>query len=130
LSTDPPRPSEGGIAEEAVAAAVEVLRPEDQETEASVQRQMDSLYRTDRWTAIAYVVALLVVLPFIVVAMWDFMPSTAVKLVLIGSALVLAVYNCASMLALIRNYSDDRDFIYRRDVAHQRLAKAARKAGR
>ena len=129
MSTDPSRPADGVIAEEAVAAAVEVLRPEDQETEASVQRQMDSLYKADRWTAIAYVVALLVVLPFIVVAMWDFMPSTEVKLVLIGAALVLALYNCASMLALIRNYSDDRDFIYRRDVAHQRLAKAARKAG-
>jgi archaellum biogenesis protein FlaJ (TadC family) len=130
VSSDPPHPAEGVAPEEAVAAAVEVLRPEDEATEASVQRQMDSLYTVDRWTAIAYVIALLVVLPFIVVAMWDFMPSTEVKVVLIGSALVLALYNCASMLALIRNYSDDRDFIYRRDVAHQRLAKAARKAGR
>ena len=129
MSTDPGRPPGAEITDEAVAAAVEVLRPEDRETEENVQRQMDGMYRNDRWTAIAFVAALLVVLPFIVIAMWSHMPDTATKVVLIGAALVLAIYNCASMLVLVRNYSADRDFIYRRDVAHLRLQRAARKAG-
>ena len=129
MSTDPARPPGGESASDAVAAAVEVLRPEDQETEAGVQRQMASMYKSDRWTAIAFVAALLVVLPFIVIAMWPHMPDTATKVVLIGAALVLAIYNCASMLVLVRNYSADRDFIYRRDVAHLELLRAARKAG-
>jgi hypothetical protein len=117
------------VPDDPLAAAVTALRPEDRETEAGVQREMDVMYGRDRKMAIAFVVALLVVLPFIVVAMWSHMPDTATKLVLIGSALVLAVYNCASMLVLIRNYNSDRDFIYRRDVAHLRLLRAARKAG-
>jgi hypothetical protein len=90
---------------------------------------MDAMYRRDRAMAIAFVAGLLVVLPFILVAMWDLMPDTATRVVLVASALVLAVYNCASMLVLVRNYSADRDFIYRRDVAHLRLLRAARKAG-
>ena len=128
VSTDSARPP-GGEIDEAVAAAVEVLRPEDQETEAGVQRQMDVMYHRDRRMAIGFVAALLVVLPFIVIAMWPHMPDTATKVVLIGAALVLAIYNCASMLVLVRNYHEDRDFIYRRDVAHLELLRAARKAG-
>ena len=129
MSTDPAGGSGGEPADGALAAAVTVLRPEDRETEEGVQREMDVMYKRDRWMAISYVVALLIVLPFILVAMWSYMPDTATKVVLIGSALVLAIYNCASMLVLIRNYSSDRDFIYRRDVAHLRLLRAARKAG-
>jgi uncharacterized membrane protein len=129
VSTEPTGRPGAQAPDEALAAAVEALRPEDRETEAGVQREMDKMFRVDRWMAIAYVVALLIVLPFILVAMWSHMPDTATKLVLVASALVLAVYNCASMLVLVRNYSSDRDFIYRRDVAHLRLLRAARKAG-
>lgn len=129
MSTD--RTSGEGIAPppEAIEAATEALRPQDRETEEGVLREMDAMYRRDRWMAIAFVVALLIVLPFILIAMWDLMPDTATKVALVGSALVLAVYNCASMLALVRNYSADRDFIYRRDIAHLRLLRAARKGG-
>jgi hypothetical protein len=130
LSTEPAGPpGGGGVDDDALAAAVTALRPEDRETEEGVQREMDVMYSRDRWTAIAYVVALLIVLPFVLIAMWSHMPDTATKLVLTAAAIVLAVYNCASMLVLIRNYSSDRDFIYRRDVAHLRLLRAARKAG-
>jgi hypothetical protein len=129
LSTDPTGPGGSAAPDDPLAAAVTALRPEDRETEAGVQREMDAMFKLDRKVAVAYVVALLVVLPFIIVAMWPHMPDTATKLVLIGTALVLAFYNTASMLVLIRNYSADRDFIYRRDVAHLRLLRAARKAG-
>jgi hypothetical protein len=129
VSTDPSSAAGEGPPVEAVQAATEALRPQDRETEEGVLREMDAMYRRDRAMAISFVVALLVVLPFIIVAMWGHMPDTATKLVLIGSALVLAIYNCASMLALVRNYSTDRDFIYRRDVAHLRLLRAARKGG-
>jgi hypothetical protein len=129
VSTDPTGRPGAAVPDDPLAAAVTALRPEDRETEAGVQREMDVMYGRDRKMAIAFVVALLVVLPFIVIAMWSHMPDTATKLVLIGSALVLAIYNSASMLVLIRNYSSDRDFIYRRDVAHLRLQRAARKAG-
>ena len=90
------------------------------------------MYGRDRRMAIVYVVALHVVLLFIIIAVWSYTPDTATKFVLIGSALVLAVYNVASMLALVRNYRADRDFVYRRDVAHlrERAALRAAKAGR
>jgi phosphatidylglycerophosphate synthase len=129
VSTDPSSAAGAGPPSDAVEVATAALRPHDRETEEGVRREMDAMYRRDRLMAIAFVVALLVVLPFILVAMWGQMPDTATKLVLVAAALVLALYNCASMLVLVRNYSADRDFIYRRDIAHLRLLRATRKGG-
>jgi len=51
-----------------------------------------------------------------------------VRVVLVVSCAIVLIYNVASMLALIRNYRRDRDFIYRRDVAHLRERAALRAA--
>jgi archaellum biogenesis protein FlaJ (TadC family) len=124
LSTD------GHIEEEAILAGEEVLRPQDRETERAVQEQMDTMYQRDRWMAIASVVAMLVVLPFVYIALLDNMPGTGTKVVLAASCVVLLVYNVASMLALVRNYRRDKDFIYRRDVAHLSELAVARRAAK
>jgi archaellum biogenesis protein FlaJ (TadC family) len=124
LSTD------GSIEEEAILAGEEVLRPQDRETEEAVQGQMDTMYQRDRWMAIASVVAMLVVLPFVYIALLENMPGTGTKVILAGSGLVLLVYNVASMVALVRNYRRDKDFIYRRDVAHLREVATARRAAK
>jgi archaellum biogenesis protein FlaJ (TadC family) len=118
------------ILEEAIAAGEEVLAPHDPATEASVRREMNAMFRRDRWMAIACVIALVIVLPFVYIALWNDMPGTATKVVLAASGVVLLVYNIASMVALVRNYARDRDFIYRRDVAHLRELKVARRASR
>jgi uncharacterized membrane protein len=124
LSTD------GHIEEEAILAGEEVLRPQDRETERAVQRQMDKMFQRDRWMAIISVVAMLVVLPYVYFALLDNMPGTATKVVLAASCVVLLVYNVASMLALVRNYRRDKDFIYRRDVAHLTELATARRAAK
>jgi hypothetical protein len=118
------------VEHEAIAAGAEVLNPHDPEVEGSIRRQMDAMYRRDRWMAVALVVVLLIVLPFVYIALWDNMPSTATKLVLAAAGAVLMVYNVASMLALVRNYKRDKDFIYRRDIAHLRELRVARRAAK
>jgi hypothetical protein len=120
---------EAEILAEAVHAAEEALNPEDEATEAGVRRQMDSLYVRDRWMSLAFVVALLVVLPFIVISMWS-IAAPGTRAVIIVAGAVVAIYNVASMLKLVRTYHEDRDFIYRRDVAHLRELRAARRLAR
>jgi archaellum biogenesis protein FlaJ (TadC family) len=124
LSIDP------DIEQEAILAGEEVLNPQDRAVERSIQEQMDTMYRRDRWMAITTVVAMLIVLPFVFVALLGNMPNTGTKVVLAASGLVLLVYNVASMLALVRNYRRDKDFIYRRDVAHLRELAVARRAAK
>jgi hypothetical protein len=113
----------------AIAAAEEVLHPHDRGVDAEVQRQMESMLSRDRIMAYGFVVAMLVVLPFILIAVWDNVPTTGIKVVLVAACAVVLLYNVASMVALVRNYRRDRDFIYRRDVAHLR-ERAALRAGR
>jgi hypothetical protein len=115
---------------DAILAGEEVLNPHDPAVERSIQAQMDTMYGRDRWMAIASVIALLVVLPFVFIALWGDMPGAGTKVVLAGSGVVLLIYNVVSMLALIRNYKRDKDFIYRRDVAHLRELQVARRAAK
>ena len=95
----------------------------------SSMEEMDALFRRDRLMAFAFVGGLVVILPFTIIAMWGVVPSDGARAVLIGAACILATYNIASMVKLVQGYDRDRDFIYRRDVAHQRELKAARRAG-
>jgi len=114
--------------EAAVAAGEETFNPHSRELEADVRRQMETMFKRDRLMALVFVVALLVVLPFLLIAVWGDVPSTGVRVVLVVSCAIVLIYNVASMLALIRNYRRDRDFIYRRDVAHLRERAALRAA--
>jgi uncharacterized membrane protein YqjE len=118
---------EAPLPAEVVAAAESVFEPHDDDAERGVRDQMHSLYQRDLAMATAFVVALLVVLPFMVIALWSVMPTAAVKALLVASAIVLLVYNVASMMYLVNNYRRDKDFIYRRDVAHLRELRVARR---
>jgi hypothetical protein len=119
-------PPDAAIEEIALAAGEEALHPHDAAGEERVRRQMEGMYTRDRAMAWAFIVALLVVVIFTFLALWNTMPSTGVRVVLLGAGGVLLLYNVASMVALIRNFADDRDFIYRRDVAHAREREALR----
>jgi hypothetical protein len=116
------------VLEEAIAAGEDVLDPHDEATEASVRREMRAMFLRDRWMAIACVLMLLIVLPFVYIALWNQMPSDATRIVLGIAGAVLLTYNIASMTVLVRNYRRDWDFIYRRDVAHLRELRVARRA--
>ena len=115
---------------EVVAAAESVFSPEDEAAEASVLAEMNAMYQRDRAMAGVFVVLLLIVVPFTVIALWRVMPDLATKALLVATSGVLLLYNVASMLALVRNYKRDKDFIYRRDVAHLRELKVARRLER
>jgi hypothetical protein len=119
-------PDAAAIEEIAIAAGEEALNPQDRATEERVRRQMNAMYTRDRAMAWAFIVALTVVMVFMFLALWSSMPSNGVRVVLLGAGAVLLVYNIAAMLRMIRNFTDDRDFVYRRDVAHARERAALR----
>jgi hypothetical protein len=121
--TEPPG---AAIDQIAIAAGEEALHPRDRAAEERVRRQMNAMYTRDRAMAWAFIVALSVVMVFMFLALWSAMPSGAVRVVLLGAGAVLLVYNVAAMLRMIRNFTDDRDFVYRRDVAHARERAALR----
>ncbi|MGH3261549.1 MAG: hypothetical protein ACRDNS_06095 [Trebonia sp.] len=117
---------EAELAAVALAAGEDVLHPHAEEAERGIQRQMATLYHRDLWMTGSFVVLLVIVLPFVFVAVWDDMPNTGTRVVLLVAGVFLLVYNLGSQLALLRNYRRDYDFIYRRDVAYLREQAVAR----
>jgi hypothetical protein len=74
------------------------------------------MHRRDTIVAWAFVVGLWFAVIFVALATWNLAPnSTARTLLMIGGAIVL-VFNTAAILAMLRHYREDRDFMYGLDI--------------
>ena len=74
------------------------------------------MHRRDTLVAWAFVIGLWFAVIFVALATWDLAPnSTARTLLLIGGAIVL-IFNTAAILAMLRHYREDRDFMYGLDI--------------
>ncbi len=84
----------------------------------SMDSRINSMARRDQVTAVVFVVLLWITLIFVYLAIRQVIPTAGASIVLLISLIVLGIFNTASMIALIRHYSEDKDFIYRRDILH------------
>lgn len=74
------------------------------------------MHRRDVLVAWAFVIGLWFAVIFVALATWDLAPSSGARnLLLIGGAIVL-VFNTAAILAMLRHYREDRDFMYGLDI--------------
>lgn len=74
------------------------------------------MHKRDVLVAWAFVVGLWFSVIFVAWATWDLAPSGAARnLLLIGGAIVL-LFNTAAILAMLRHYREDRDFMYGLDI--------------
>ncbi|MBA4325273.1 MAG: hypothetical protein C0426_09595 [Rhodobacter sp.] len=74
------------------------------------------MHRRDVLVAWAFVIGLWCAIIFVALATWNLAPnSTARMLLLIGGAVVL-IFNTAAILAMLRHYREDRDFMYGLDI--------------
>ena len=74
------------------------------------------MHRRDVQVAWAFVIGLWFCVIFVAYATWDLAPdSMARNLLLIGGAIVL-VFNTAAIIAMLRHYREDRDFMYGLDI--------------
>jgi len=74
------------------------------------------MHRRDVAVAWAFVAGLWISMIFVAWATWNLAPNgTARVVLLIGGAIVL-IYNTAAILAMLRHYREDRDFMYGLDI--------------
>jgi hypothetical protein len=74
------------------------------------------MHKRDVLVAWAFVVGLWFAVIFVAIATWNLAPnSTARTILLIGGSVVL-VFNTAAILAMLRHYREDRDFMYGIDI--------------
>ena len=102
----------------------------------SLGSRIDSMARRDQIVSAVFTVAMWVVLLFTYFAVRPSVPSAGVSVVLLVSLIVLGIFNTASMVAMLRSYAKDKDFIYREDILNldrnrqQKAKKSAAGGGR
>ncbi len=93
---------------------------------SDLNSQIEAMHRSDVRIAWAFVVGLWLAIIFVAWGTWGLAPSGAARVVLlIGGALVL-LFNTAAIMAMLRHYREDRDFMYGLDIKFLDAARAAK----
>ena len=94
---------------------------------ANLERRIGAMHRRDVWIAWVFVLGLWFALFFVAIATWDLAPNGLARLMLLGAGAVILLFNTAAILAMLRHYREDRDFMYGLDL---KFLDASRGTGR
>lgn len=83
-----------------------------------MRSRIDSMFSQDKIMAWIFVVLLWISIVFVYFAIIGFVEDGAMRIVLSIGALLLLIFNTASMLAMVRHYAEDKDHIYGLDIKH------------
>ena len=87
-------------------------------TDQSLRSRIDAMLSRDRAMAWIFVVLLWITIGFVYFATDHFITDGTLRAVLILGAVLILIFNTASMLAMIKHYKEDRDHIYGLDIKH------------
>jgi hypothetical protein len=84
----------------------------------SMQSRVDRMFARDRLWAWGFVIALWIVLAFVYFAVSGVIVDGTAKTVAAIAAILVGVFNTASIAAMISHYSHDKNAIYELDIRH------------
>ena len=83
---------------------------------ADLNQRIEALYQSDKRNAYILIALLWIVVLFVVIMSWPYIPDSGVRIVsLIGAAAVL-IFNTAAVMAMLKHYDEDKHFIYGMDI--------------
>lgn len=94
---------------------------------SDLNRRIMAMHRLDIIVAWAFVVGLWFTIIFVAIATWSLAPSSTARIVLLMGGAVVLLFNTAAILAMLRHYREDRDFMYGLDIKFLDAARAKRK---
>jgi hypothetical protein len=92
----------------------------------TLSARMERMFSHDRATAWVLVALLWLCIAFVYFAAARYVDDAGIRTALAIAALVLLVFNTASIAAMVRHYHQDRDHIYGLDLKHLDEARRAR----
>lgn len=93
---------------------------------SDLTQRIEAMHRSDKLIAWAFVIGLWLAMIFVAVATWSLAPTDAARTVLlIGGAIVL-IFNTAAIVAMLKHYREDRDFMYGLDIKFLDAARQAK----
>jgi hypothetical protein len=93
-----------------------------------IDGRITAMHRRDVKVAWAFVVGLWLAIIFVLWGTWAIAPDSGARSILIVGAAILLLFNTAAIMAMLRHYREDRDFMYGLDLKH--LDAARGQAGR
>lgn len=85
------------------------------------------MHRRDVTIAWAFVIGLWLAIGFVAMATWTLAPSPLARIVLLAGGAVILIFNTAAIMAMLRHYREDRDFMYGLDIRFLDEARAAKR---
>lgn len=85
---------------------------------ASLEQRIDRMHGRDRVGAMAFVVALWVVMLFVLFRIWPAINNAAIHALLVVFGALVLIFNTAGIIAMLRHYGEDKHFIYGLDLRH------------
>ena len=89
-----------------------------------INQRINSMYNRDRLFATLILIALWVTIAFIYIQISKQVSDGNIQITLTIGALLLLLFNTASIYAMLRHYAQDKAFIYKIDIRHLDEARA------
>ncbi|WP_430466014.1 hypothetical protein [Tabrizicola sp.] len=83
---------------------------------SDLNQRIEAMHKRDVSVAWAFVIGLWFAIIFVAIGTWDLAPSSAARTVLLCAGGVVLLFNTAAILAMLRHYREDRDFMYGLDI--------------
>ncbi|MDX1784604.1 MAG: hypothetical protein R3210_00640 [Roseovarius sp.] len=91
---------------------------------ADLTARIESMHRRDVTVAVAFVIGLWIAISFVAIATWSLAPSSGARTMLLIGGATLLLFNTAAIMAMLRHYREDRDFMYGLDIKFLDIARA------
>ncbi len=92
----------------------------------NVTTRIERMHRRDVAVAWAFVIGLWFAMIFVAIATWPLAPHPMARIMLLCGGFTVLVFNTAAIMAMLRHYQQDRDFMYGLDIKFLDAARAAR----
>lgn len=85
-------------------------------TVSDLNQRIGAMHKRDVQVAWAFVIGLWLSIGFVAFATWDLAPNGPARILLMIAGAVILLFNTAAIMAMLRHYREDRDFIYGLDI--------------
>ncbi len=91
---------------------------------SDLEARVQAMHKRDVQVAWAFVVGLWFAIIFVAVATWPLAPSGAARVILLIGGAIILILNTAAIMAMLKHYREDRDFMYGLDIKFLDAARA------
>lgn len=98
-----------------------------EECVSDLDQRIQAMHRRDVQIAWAFVIGLWLAVAFVAVATWSLAPSSGARTLLLIAGAIVLVFNTGAIMAMLRHYREDRDFMYGLDIKFLDESRAAKR---